>query len=396
MKTVIDKIVERHFCVGCGLCESVLGPDRCKMELGDDGFYIPSVKSDISKKESQIISRLCPGIHIEGNKQSGVWGSMKSIEEAWSADPAIRHKAASGGVVTSLALYLLESKTVDAVLQVGVEEGSYLYNKLKISRTREDIISNAQSRYAPALVFNEINKILDSSDEKYAFVGKPCDIAAMKNFLSEFPKYNGRIKAFISIFCAGMPSYNASIMTWQMSGRTDEPVFLKYRGEGWPGNFCAKWKDGTDFKLSYNDSWGKVLGRQLGFRCKICPDGIGMLADIAIGDSWTTKNGYPDFTESDGRCFVMVRTDNGCDIMKNAENNGYIVRKSLDINKIAEMQPYQYDRRRLEGWRLVPVQIFSGFMLKFNGLHIFRQALTANFRIGIDNMLGTAKRMIKN
>ena len=92
----------------------------------------------------------------------------------------------------------------------------------------------------------------------------------------------------------------------------------------------------------------------------------------------------------------MVRTDNGCDIMKNAENNGYIVRKSLDINKIAEMQPYQYDRRRLEGWRLVPVQIFSGFMLKFNGLHIFRQALTANFRIGIDNMLGTAKRMIKN
>lgn len=366
------------------------------MELGKDGFYIPIIQSDISKKESKLIRQLCPGIHIEGNKQSGVWGSMESIEESWSADTTIRHKAASGGVVTSIALYLLESHTVDAVLQVGVEDGDYLHNKLKISRTREDIISNAQSRYAPALVFNNIIEILNSSYDKYAFIGKPCDIAAMKNLLMEFPKYKDRIKSFISIFCAGMPSYNASIMTWQMSGRTDEPVSLKYRGDGWPGNFCAKWNDGTDFQLSYNDSWGKVLGRQLGFRCKICPDGIGMLADVAVGDSWTTKNGYPDFTESEGRCFVMVRSSNGKDIMERAEKNGYVVRKSLDINKIAEMQSYQYNRRKLEGWRLVPVQLFSGFMLKFKGLHIFRQALSAKFTTGIKNMLGTAKRMIKN
>ena len=394
--TIIDKIKKRHFCIGCGLCASVLGSDKCKMELGKDGFYFPIVQSKISQKDSKIISRLCPGIHVDGNKQSGVWGAMQSIEESWSADSAIRHKAASGGVVTSLSLYLLESHSVDAVLQVGVKDGSYLYNKLKISRTREDVVSNAQSRYAPALVFNDIVNILDSSDEKYAFVGKPCDIAAMKNLLKEFPKYNDRVKAFISIFCAGMPSYNASIMTWQMSGRTDEPVSLKYRGDGWPGNFYAVWKDGTDFKLSYNDSWGKILGHHIGFRCKICPDGIGMLADVAVGDSWTTKNGYPDFTESDGRCFVMVRTSNGSDIMEKAEKNGYIVRNTLDINKIAEMQTYQYNRRKLEGWRLVPVQLISGFMLKFKGLHIFRQALTANFVLGIKNMLGTTKRIVKS
>ena len=394
--TIIDKIKKRHFCIGCGLCASVLGTDKCKMELGQDGFYHPVVQSEISKKDSKTISRLCPGIHIEGNKQSGVWGAMQSVEESWSSDSTIRHKAASGGVVSSLALYLLESHSVDAVLQVGVEDGSYLYNKLKISRTREDIVSNAQSRYAPALVFDDIVNILDSSEERYAFIGKPCDIAAMKNLLNEFPKYNDRIKTFISIFCAGMPSYNASVMTWQMSGRTDEPASLKYRGDGWPGNFRAVWKDGTDFKLSYNDSWGKILGRHIGFRCKICPDGIGMLADVAVGDSWTTKNGYPDFTESDGRCFVMVRTSNGSKIMNDAEKNGYIVRNSLDINKIAEMQSYQYNRRKLEGWRLVPVQLLSGFMLKFKGLHIFKQALTANFVSGIKNMFGTAKRIVKS
>lgn len=57
--------------------------------------------------------------------------------------------------------------------------------------------------------------------------------------------------------------------------------------------------------MTYNDSWGKILGRELGFRCKICPDGIGMLADISSGDSWNTKDGYPDFTEGDGKTFVL-------------------------------------------------------------------------------------------
>lgn len=393
--TVIDKIKNNHFCIGCGLCSSVLGESKCRMELGADGFYSPIVEKDLSKAESKMISRLCPGIHVECKHAGGVWGAVESIGEAWANDPSIRHKAASGGAATSIALYMLESHCVDAVLQVGVINGSYLHNGLKISRTRDEIISNAQSRYAPALVFNDIVGILDSSNEKYAFIGKPCDISAIKNFLKEFPKYKDRIKFFISIFCAGMPNYNATIKTWQMSGRTDEPISLKYRGDGWPGKFRAVWNDGYIFQLSYNESWGKVLGKQVGFRCKICPDGIGMLADIAVGDSWITKNGYPDFTESDGRSFVMVRTAKGNDIMEKAVDAEYIVRKTLDINKIAEMQPYQYERRKLEGWRLIPVQMFSGFLLNFKGLRIFRQAATANFFSGIKNMIGSTKRFIR-
>lgn len=113
-----------------------------------------------------------------------------------------------------------------------------------------------------------------------------------------------------------MPSYNASIKAWKLSGKEQEPVSLKYRGDGWPGYFTVKWADNTDFKLDYNESWGKVLGRELGFRCKICPDGIGMLADIAVGDSWNTKNGYPDFTEGAGKSFVMVRTALGSEYIK--------------------------------------------------------------------------------
>ena len=72
------------------------------MELGDDGFYSPIVEKDLSKAESKMISRLCPGIHVDCEHAGGVWGAVESIEEAWANDSTIRHKAASGGAVTAI------------------------------------------------------------------------------------------------------------------------------------------------------------------------------------------------------------------------------------------------------------------------------------------------------
>lgn len=120
-----------------------------------------------------------------------------------------------------------------------------------------------------------------------------------------------------------------------------------------------------------------------------------MLADIAVGDSWNTKDGYPDFTESDGKCFCMIRTDKGQEIMNAARKNGYVDVVEMDINRIQEQQSYQYNRRKLEGWRLLPVQILSFGILNFKGLGIWRQAITADFITGAKNMIGTFKRMVK-
>ena len=202
---MIEKIKKYDLCIGCGLCASALGKDKCQMELNSKGFYEPKILTPLSKQENKCIGRLCPGINVKTKANSGVWGAMVSICQAWAADKVVRHKAASGGVVTSLCLYLLEHHKVDAVLQVGVKDNSYLHNELHISRTREDVLKNAQSRYAPSLTFYNIKEILDNSNETFALVGKPCDMAAMKNFISEFPQYKERIKYFISIFCAGMP-----------------------------------------------------------------------------------------------------------------------------------------------------------------------------------------------
>lgn len=389
----IDKRILRYdMCVGCGLCSSVFGKEQCEMHLSSDGFYRPLFKKEV---DGDMLRNICPGISIHAKTSSGVWGTIQSVVEGWAADEVLRHKAASGGVCSALAIYLLESKKADAILHVGVREDSYLYNELVISRSKEDVFRHAQSRYAPALSLENIKQILDQTTEKYALIGKPCDIAGIKNLIQMYPQYEDRFVLFISIFCAGMPSYNATIETYKKSGRQESPKLLKYRGDGWPGFFHAVWADGYEYKLSYNESWGKILGRQLCFRCKVCPDGIGMLADVAVGDSWNTKDGYPDFTEAAGRNFVFVRTKRGQEAMACAKENNYLIYNRLDVEKIKSMQFYQYERRRFVGWKLLPVLVATRGLISFTGLDIIRQARKVNMLRGISNMKGSFVRLLK-
>lgn len=387
-----NRISKFDLCLGCGLCSSVFGHENCEMNMSDTGFYRPTFKSSIDERK---LRKICPGIRVHGSRHCTLWGNVEDVVEGWARNATLRYKAASGGIVSSIAIYMLESGKADAVLQVGVKDDNYLYNELKISRSIEDVINNAQSRYAPALTLVNIKQILESSNDNYVFIGKPCDIAGIKNFMELHPIYRNRIVLFISIFCAGMPSYKATEKAWKMSGRKDAPMKLKYRGDGWPGCFHATWQDGYEFKLSYNDSWGKILGRQLGYRCKICPDGIGMLADIAVGDSWNTQNGYPDFTESDGRCFVFVRTKRGLEVLKNAQKHGAIEFRRLEIDNIKYMQAYQYERRKYVGWRLLPIMMCSRWLIDFDGLGIFKQAKKANITKAIRNLKGSMSRMTR-
>ena len=290
---------------------------------------------------------------------------------------------------------MIETHQADAVLHVGVKEGDYLLNELHVSRSKDDIIRNAQSRYAPALTLYRVKQILDGSNETFVFIGKPCDIAGIRNLTERFPEYKERFKLLISIFCAGIPSYEATKEVCRHLGREDDPVKIKYRGDGWPGSFKAEWADGRTREMSYNDSWGKILGRKIAFRCKVCPDGIGLLADLSVGDSWNTINGYPDFTDSEGRSFVMIRTERGQEIFNQASEEEVVVSKQLDKKQLAAMQPFQYRRRIMVGWRLIPLKLKNYGLIDFTGLGLVRMVKSSPKSQGFREMLGTMKRIIK-
>lgn len=388
MKDTIEKIMAHKACIGCGLCEAVAKEDGCRMKIAQDGFYYPC--GNVSRPNQTIVDSICPGKNVRMDAYGGLWGKVIETYDGWAVDSEARHKGSSGGVISAICIELLNSKAVTAVLHVGNDPLSPMYNKLCVSHTREDILQRSSSRYAPADVFSNIEAYL-KADEVYAFVGKPCDIMALKAYLGAYPQYQSKVKVFLSFFCAGIPSYKG---TEELLDSTKKLISLKYRGCGWPGNFTAKYEDGTNFEMSYQDSWGGVLGKYVNYRCKICPDGIGLGADIVAADSWKTKDGYPDFEEQDGRNFVLVRSKLGSEILRKCIEANAIQVEFMNPETISTKQPYQYGRRRQLSWRILGLQLASSGFFRFKGIGVFRNMRYVNPIKGIRICLGSIKRYI--
>jgi coenzyme F420 hydrogenase subunit beta len=398
-RSIIEGIKNDRLCLGCGLCEAVCGKESVEMKLDNDGFFRPHVKS-IQKDKEQIISEICPGVNIDNDLKfstgENIWGKIEKLYSGFATDSETRNIGSSGGIVSAIAIYLLEKKMVNGVLQVGGDSNDYERNSLRISRNKEDVLKCASSRYAPALVFDQITEILNGSNDNYAFIGKPCDISALKNFLTVFPQYKDRFVLTVSIMCAGMPSFlGTNAIVEDMKAK--KPVKkLVYRGNGWPGYFSFTDSTNQEFKRTYNDSWGMTLNKYLNFRCKICPDGIGLQADIAVGDAWETKDGYPDFTEREGQSLVIVRTEQGAKILDMAKVDSAMIFTHLEKEKLALMQPYQYQRRRRVGARTLAYMIGKQRKLNFKNLALWNNMFRVHPRVSLGEFVGTFIRVVKN
>ncbi|MFT4095300.1 MAG: Coenzyme F420 hydrogenase/dehydrogenase, beta subunit C-terminal domain [Niabella sp.] len=396
--SIIEKIDQLGLCLGCGLCESVCGRQAVEMKLGNDGFIHPEIKMDVAGNEA-VIEKICPGLNIVNDigfsDKESVWGHIEKLWSGYSKDNNARRKGSSGGIISGLAIYALDKGIVDGVLQVGGDSEDYERNCLKVSYTREEVLACASSRYAPAYIFNRIFDILNQDQKRYLFVGKPCDVSALKNFLNAFPQYKLRFNLTVSIICAGMPSLKGTSAIIDEFEAVRPVKDLVYRGNGWPGYFSFKDDSGTVYKKTYNDSWGKTLNKHLKLRCKLCPDGIGIQADIAVGDAWETNDGYPDFSEKDGQSLIIARTAGGVAILKQAQADATVCLEKLGIEKIRLMQPYQYNRRTKIGARVFAFYLSKRVRLNFKNMHVYKNGRLVKFASLIKEFLGTYKRLNK-
>jgi len=163
------------------------------------------------------------------------------------------------------------------------------------------------------------------------------------------PRVERHVPIALSFFCAGVPSHAAAgrILT-ALDVKSQDVASFRYRGEGWPGNAKATLLNGGFAQMSYAQSWGGILSKEVQFRCKICPDAVGGVADVACADAWYGDDeGYPTFEEVEGRSLIMARTAVGERLVASAVEAGDLVVEPLGIEQVARMQPGQARRKRL-------------------------------------------------
>jgi coenzyme F420 hydrogenase subunit beta len=363
------------------------------------GFLRPEQLSAVAPNINDLIADICPGIRLVQKSTEGVdhpiWGPFVSVCTGASTDASLRHHASSGGALSALLLFLLESRAVDYVVEVAASDTSPTENCIVESRTRDDLYRAAGSRYSPSAPLKDLCFRLEQPG-RFALVAKPCDIAAVRQLARHDSRVVEKIPVLLSFFCAGIPSIRG---THEILRRLDvAPENLEkfqYRGDGWPGCATATTKSGWKARMSYVESWGAILSEHVQFRCKICPDGSGGFADIVCGDAWyCDERGEPIFSEREGRSLIISRTSKGEHVLRQAIQGGYLQANSIHIEAIEAMQPSQAQRKRLVLSRLVAMFVMATRPPFFWGLQLRRAAFTGGLIGNIKSGLGMVRRLL--
>ena len=342
----VTEIVRAGLCTGCGLCASLAGPDKISMGLNVEGNMRPLVRAPIDDGTNRDILATCPGVTltgpgvVKGADMQPIWGPIREIYRSWSAEPAVRHHAAAGGTLTGLGRYLMHSGEVSAILHVRASASKPWLTDAQISRTPEEVFSGAQSRYGPAAPLTHVHAMLDAGEE-FAVIAKPCDISAVRSLARIDPRVDRQVKYLLTNFCGGVPSAQIARAMIRFHGvDEDEVETFRFRGEGWPGPRRVQTKDGKVFDMSYESAYfdkSRPWSYDIQFRCKICPDAVGELADISVPDGWILRDGKPIYDEAPGVNVAVVRTERGVDLLRRAVDAGYLQLGPISMQELEAM-----------------------------------------------------------
>jgi coenzyme F420 hydrogenase subunit beta len=396
----VARVLRGQLCTGCGLCASLSGGE-IEMTTVAPGYARPSRPGPLSPAAERMVAEACPGSRVEpwtgkAPNLHPYWGPWRRVATGHSTDEALRHRASSGGAVTALALHALRSRLVDRVVHVTADPQRPTRNIVVCSTSEAEVIAGAGSRYAASSPLAEIDGIL-SDGGRFAFIGKPCDVSALRRLGRVDPRVEAHVPLMLSFFCAGVPSHaGADRVLAAMGCAPEEVVAFRYRGEGWPGFATATLRDGRQAQMSYADSWGGHLSKEVQFRCKICPDAVGGVADIACADAWYgDEAGYPSFEEQAGRSLIVARTARGEAHLEAAVSAGALAVEPLPVDEIDAMQPSQARRKRLIQARTAGVKAMLQPCPEMADLSVAEAARRAQGRETLKDFLGTVRRILQ-
>lgn len=360
----INKVLKNNYCIGCGVC-AVVSSDSM-IEMNEKGQY--SAKIQITK-QLQELDQVCPFTNISFNEdylsdffidykeqyQQNI-GYYLAHYAGFVKDNKQRETSSSGGILSWLLVQLLKNNEIDGVIHVG----DYIDNEealmgYKISFTKDQILQNRKSRYYP-VEMSEVLKIIKNKypDKKFAIVGIPCFIKAVRLLQLNDEFYKSQIKYTIGIVCGHLKNKFFSESYGLEAGVTPdnlEKIDFRYFQETdtAASDYSVKIKSKISQKEIirnnnefYASNWGHGMFKYNA--CEYCDDVLAETADIVFGDAWLPKYNQ----ETRGTNIITVRNSILNDIL--LDNKGEIHLENLTSKDILQSQDGGI-RHRTEGLR---------------------------------------------
>lgn len=394
----IQDVVDWGLCIGCGACSYYCEKDKVVLDNVENIGIRPRIRESACtdcELRCECVE-ICPGYTVRNetnlpldSSHGDLIGPSIEIWEGCASDEEIRFNASSGGGLSALAAYCLEKEDMRFVLHIGSDQSKPWINTTVQSRTREELISRAGSRYAPASPCDSLD-LIEKSDGPCVFIGKPCDVEAVSLARKKRPALDRNLGLVLAFFCAGTPSSHGTLdLLQRLEISKDRIDSLRYRGRGWPGRFDVSYNGEQDRKtLTYKDSWHH-LQKFRPFRCHLCPDGLGETSDITCGDAW---HNYTGEDESSGRSLILARSERGREILGRAVEAGYLDLRRSSSSEVVAAQGIIQKRTELFG-RLLAMKMLMIPTPDYSGFPLFETWSRNSLLVKIRTVIGTLKRL---
>ena len=272
--------VNKSECSGCNTCSMVCPTHSISMAKDDNGFLYPRIDQDRCIDCKKCV-RSCPMIQNSG----------QAIESAYAVRLLSKDidNSASGGAFFALAKAFLE----DNGIVYGCAFNEELTAKHIMVERSEDLRKLQGSKYVQSYldvhadILNQLN-----AGRKVLFSGTPCQVAAIKSFVGEYPRL-----FTIEIVCHGVPNDALwkDYIQYLENEKKGKITDFHFRAKNTAIKFCAQYslyKNGKEKEytlpsvLSYY-YYGFLKGKIYRDSCYSCPYAKpNRQADVTICDYW--------------------------------------------------------------------------------------------------------------
>ena len=337
------KIICNHNeCTGCYACSSICAKSAITMTFNDEGFVYPVINESICV-DCGMCEKVCPNNNIVEK-----WKTTQPYL-AWNNNYVIRRLSSSGGIFSAIAEEIITRR--------GVVCGAAYDNEMTVKHLIIDKIEDLSllrgSKYTQSLVgdvFTKVKKILNNDRWVY-FVGTPCQVAGLKNFLKK--DYNKLITS--DLVCHGVPSgellkeqikciekrigkqiKDFNFRAKHRMGQTQD-VLLSFSGQENIRCLISKFKNFEILPYCYGFRNNSII-RENCYQCKYTS--IERVGDISLADFWNVKEWFPGVKRSPGCSLILVNSERGREIINDLRGNITLLETTIAaaISKHAQLK----------------------------------------------------------
>lgn len=369
LRELLDTVVKNDYCIGCGICAS-LNQSPLKMEMDEFGKYKPTLsgkEKNNTKTDINVLS-VCPFSNQASNET--VIGKSLFAEKSennfneytgyflknfagYVKEGEFRKQGSSGGMGNWIASQLLKNKLVDGIIHVKSGEKSKEQNVLfeySISENTEELAKGAKSKYYP-IEMSQVLQFVKENEGKYALIGIPCYIKAVRLLAAQDEIIKQRIPFYIGLVCGHLKSdFFAKAIAWEMGIEPKNLNSIDFRKKI-DGKLASDYgveaegkKEGKIITVSsptrdlYSTNWGHGLFKYNA--CEFCDDVLAETADVSVGDAW-----LPEYTkDSMGTNIITVRNPIILELLETNKNQVHI--EEISIEKVRQSQDAGFRHRR--------------------------------------------------